>query len=454
MVCRCHRLRCIRGEMSLVVMVMFPILAGAMATTTSNSKPLRLQVPHPALTPKETLEALAVQCEELGVDEWDVYGDFHKTAADSFLRQFEAELAQEFQKEDAVFIPSGVMAQSIALLIHSRKNDVGTMTTTGTTTTPKFICHATSHLLLHEQDAFRELCGLEVVSLPRHGPGTGLGAPPLLYDHVYAYLQAQDHEDGISTILVELPHRELGGKLTPWEDIIMMRQLASSKGIAFHCDGARIFEATTGYGKTVAELAEPFDSIYISFYKGLGGISGAMLLGPKEFCDEARIWLRRFGGNLYTLLPYAVSGWSGYRRNWVQPRQLLGEENAQMSFQQKKDKLLRLAEAFSSKEALSQVLTLEPTEPHIPMVHCYLRTAFSLSETIRDTIEKKMGVSIFHRLRPIEDSDPAFQKGYRCKFELSIGEANGSIPDDIWIKAWDRFGNDARMGMSESLESQ
>lgn len=56
--------------------------------------------------------------------------------------------------------------------------------------------------------------------------------------------------------------------------------------------------------KNLSELAKPFHSIYISFYKGLGAISGAMLLGNREFCEEARVWLTRFGGNLYTKMPY------------------------------------------------------------------------------------------------------------------------------------------------------
>jgi threonine aldolase len=424
----------------LVMATMHAVAVLGGTNALSAAAPLRLQVPHPALSPKETLERLADQCEELGIDEWDVYGDFHKTAAESFLREFEAEVAQEFQKEDAVFVPSGVMAQEISLLIHSRKKEAKG---DGTATMRRFLCHATSHLLLHEQDGFRELCDMEAVSLPQHEPGTGLGAPPLLYDHVYDCLETHGNDD-VSAILLELPHRELGGKITPWDDIIKMQQLASSKGLAFHCDGARIFEATTGYEKSVAEMAEPFDSVYISFYKGLGGLSGAMLLGSKEFCEEARVWLRRFGGNLYTLLPYVVSGWNGYRRNWIQPNKSSEQENTALSFQEKKDKLLRLVEAFSSNQALSQVLTLEPAVPQVPMVHCYLRSTVSQSEMIRDRVETESGVSIFHRLRPIDDAEPEFQKGYRCKFELSIGEANGSVPDETWIKAWDEFGRDAQ----------
>jgi threonine aldolase len=400
----------------------------AASTTTPRSAAgtpiIKLQQPHHVLSPGETLRQLAEQCDELGITDWDSYGDFHLTAENSFLRRFEAELAHEFQKEDAVFMPSGVMAQSIALLVHSK-----------TKRKKRFICHATSHLLLHEQEGFSELCEMEAISLPRSAVGTGFGAQPLLFEHVEELLRTENLKE-ISTLLLELPHRELGGKLTPWEDILRMRQLTEGLGIAFHCDGARIFEATAGYAKTVAELAEPFESLYISFYKGLGGMSGAMLLGSKEFCDEARVWLRRFGGNLYTLLPYAVSAWSGFRNNG----QLSTAEMRRMSFSDKKNKLLRISEAMSRSKPIASVLMLEPTIPQVNMVHCYLRMAVEDAERNRDKIEDELGVSIFQRLRPIAESEvAAYTKGFKCRFELSIGEANGSISDDLWIGAWERF---------------
>ena len=400
-------------------------------TVTVPATSIQLQQPHPSLSPGETLRLLAEHCDELGIHNWDVYGDFHLTPGDSFLRRFESEVAAEFQKEDAVFVPSGVMAQSIALLIHSKKKH------TNRQTKQCFACHATSHLLLHEQEGFSELCQMEAISLPRLDPGTGFDAPPLLFQHVEEYLRAEDSEDVISTLLLELPHRELGGKLTPWDDILLMRQLTAQRGIAFHCDGARIFEATSGYEKSPAELAEPFDSLYVSFYKGLGGISGAMLLGSNEFCDEARVWLRRFGGNLYTLLPYVVSAWRGFRNNW---QQVITPDKRSMSFAEKKNKLVRISQRLSRSKAISRILTLEPMIPQVNMAHLYLRVAVQDAERNRDRVVDELGVSIFHRLRPIDETEiVAHAQGFMCRFELSIGEANGSISDDVWIAAWERF---------------
>jgi threonine aldolase len=260
---------------------------------------ISLQMPHPDRTPAEMLRQLADDCEHFGIDKFDVYGDFASDSNGSFLRRFEAEVALEFQKEDAVFMPSGVMAQQIALLIHASKRKQH-----------YFACHHSSHLLLHEQGGFRELLAMDALVI-RTDPGErGIDVPPMGFRHVQNSLERfkSTHNislagDSLSTLIIELPHREIGGKCTPFEDLLQIRELCHRERVILHCDGARIFEATTGYSKSPADLTSLFDTVYISFYKGLAGASGAMLLGSREFCDEARIWLRRFGGNLYTLLP-------------------------------------------------------------------------------------------------------------------------------------------------------
>jgi threonine aldolase len=70
-----------------------------------------------------------------------------------------------------------------------------------------------------------------------------------------------------------------------------------------HCDGARLWEAAAGYGRPPAELAALFDTTYVSFYKGLGALSGCCLAGPEDVVDEVRGWRRRLGGTLFGLWP-------------------------------------------------------------------------------------------------------------------------------------------------------
>jgi threonine aldolase len=413
----------------LPLLLTLPNQVCALAITDNNSKNiLKLQVPHPERTPAELLRSLADTCDSLGVEAWDVYGDFDRDAACSYLKRFEQEIATEFGKPDAVFMPSGVMAQSIALLIHNSKKPTG-----------KFACHWTSHLLLHEQEGFQYLCGMKPTAL---GAATHFPAHPLLYSDIQSC--SSDVRDS-SCLLLELPHRECGGKLTPWQDVEKLQSYCQDNGIAFHCDGARIFEASAGYDKSLAELARPFDSVYISFYKGLGGMSGAMLMGSVEFCEEARVWLRRFGGNLYTLLPYAVSGWTGYQRYWKVPQQ----DKSIMSFVDKRDKLVRIVQALSTDKACSKVIALDPPIPEVNMVHCYLRPSLEDCQRVRDSIQALLGISIFHRLRALTSDEPAFKSGYRAKLELSLGEANGSISDDAFVQGWTEFCKDISMTMSK-----
>jgi threonine aldolase len=399
---------------------------------------IRLQGAHPELSPTVRFRELASICAEHAIDSWDVYGDFQKSpASDSFLRRFEAEVAKEFGKQDVVFMPSGVMAQSIALLIHYDDE----FQTHRRVKRKAFACHPTSHLLLHEEEGFRNLCGFEAISVQSStdDASRGLDAPPLLLEHIDA-VKLTD----VSTLVLELPHRELGGKLTPWSDIMQIQQFLHANNVAFHCDGARIFEATAGYKKSLAELAEPFDSVYISFYKGLGGLSGAMLMGTTEFCQKARVWLRRFGGNMYTLLPYAVLAWAGYQRHWKLQGMTDSDTDGLLSFSEKHEKLVRIVERLTDSHNgtntnFTRVARFEPRIPEVCMVHLYLRPTVEKCTRIRDVIEIKSGICIFHRLRSLKEDDSGYQKGFRCMLEISVGEANGRIDDDLWLTAWSDF---------------
>ena len=377
---------------------------------------INLQNQHAELTPAESLAQLGEFCLDLGVSSFDVYGDFDVKS--SYLRKFELEIAAEFDKEDAVFMPSGVMAQAIALLIHG-----------GTS----FACHHSSHLLLHEAESYRYLIHMEPLIIDTtHGVAeNGYSIPAMDFDSVQEAFERyqQDNNgstDSLSTLIVELPHRELGGKCTSWEDILQMRDLCDTRGIKLHCDGARIFEATCYYkNHTLSEIASVFDSMYISFYKGLGGISGAMLLGNADFCEKARTWLRRFGGNLYTLLPYAVSGWAGYRRHWLDV-----EDN--MSFDEKHQKILRLVAQIGTEE----VVSFDPEIPEVNMVHGYFRHSVDEVHAAIDQVERQTGIRVLKRVGKVEEEDHAYRSGYRSRFEWTIGAANGKIADSEILLAW------------------
>src|SRR5262249_44124887 len=154
--------------------------------------------------------------------------------------------------------------------------------------------HPTCHLELHEEKGYERLHGLHAKLV---------GDPNRLI--TLADLEAL--REPVAALLLELPQRELGGLLPSWEDLDAQVAWAREREIALHMDGARLWEAQPFYDRSHAEIAALFDSVYVSFYKGLGGMAGAALAGDAALIAEARVWQRRQGGNLVTLHPYVVA---------------------------------------------------------------------------------------------------------------------------------------------------
>ena len=117
-----------------------------------------------------------------------------------------------------------------------------------------------------------------------------------------------------NALIIELPTRENGGRLPAWDELAELCALARSRGMRVHLDGARIWEAQAAYDRPFSAIAELFDSIYVSFYKGIGALPGAMLLGSRPFIDEARVWQRRMGGQPLHLAPERRVGSEPARR--------------------------------------------------------------------------------------------------------------------------------------------
>ena len=172
-------------------------------------------------------------------------------------------------------------------------------------------------------------------------------------------------------------------------------------------DGARLWEATAAYNKPLSVICTLFDTIYVSFYKGLGGLAGAMLLGTEACITESRVWLRRFGGNLYTLMPYAVSAWAGYRANvdtFVVRLERLQQVIA-----------LVTKEITATKYPL--LIRFDPPVPEVSLVHVYITSITASSNAagedegsegvarvlrVRDQAAAECGVACFSRLRPTQ----------------------------------------------------
>lgn len=221
--------------------------------------------------PGEELIRIGEWCRTHGHRE-DRYGE------GPLIEGFEAKIATLLGMEAAVFMPSGTMAQQIAMRIRVEETGV-----------PHFGMHPTSHVELHEERGYARLHGLQA-SL--------IGAP----DAPTLAADLDRCPERLAALLIELPAREIGGQLPTWEQLTELSALARSRGIHLHMDGARLWEAREAYApRTHADICALFDSVYVSFYKGIGALSGAMLIGSVPFVKAARVWRRRHGGTLVQL---------------------------------------------------------------------------------------------------------------------------------------------------------
>jgi len=277
---------------------------------------------------KETFQEMA---DALTGDEFfDHYG------SGSYITEFEAEMAEMFDQESAVFLPSGTMAQQIALRLWCQQSHNFTVA-----------MHPTAHLEWAEHASYQFLHQIQRLQF---------GAPEFLRHRI---LKAQDfdelgQEPGV--ILLELPYRPLGGQLPTWDELTAISQWARQRHIPLHLDGARIWSCRSFYQKTFSEIVALFDSIYISFYKDLGGLSGAMLLGSESFIKEARVWQVRQGGRLITQDPSIVSARMGLQRTLPQLDQWVEKTRA-------------VAKILNSYDRINT----NPNPPHTNMIQLFIQ---------------------------------------------------------------------------------
>jgi threonine aldolase len=300
------------------------------------------------------------------------------------IERLEARTAELLGKQSAVFMPSGTMAQQIAARIWSERRGIRTLA-----------FHPTCHIELHEEKGYERLHGL-------HAKLVGDPNRLITLDDLEAL------REPVAMLLLELPQRELGGLLPTWKDLIAQAEWARAHEVALHLDGARLWEAQPFYERPHAEIAGLFDSAYVSFYKGLGGMAGAALAGAAETIAEARVWLRRHGGNLVTMHPFVVA--------------------AERGLDERLDRMPTYAahaRALAASLATVDGLEVVPDPPQSPMFHLLLRgdrerlidAGLSLAE------ERK----VFLFADPSSTTSPSWQR-----LEVAVGEITLELgPDEV-----------------------
>jgi threonine aldolase len=317
-----------------------------------------------------------------GQTESDLYGK------GELIETFQAKMAKSLGKEAAVFFPSGTMAQQIALRIWCDRKGI-----------KKVAYHPLCHLEIHEEDGLKKLHHIESVLL---------AAP----DRMIELNDVLTMREEVACLLLELPQREIGGELPVYETLTAISSFCRDRGIKLHLDGARLFECLPYYGKSASEICALFDSVYVSFYKGIGGIAGAILAGDGDFIRESIVWKRRHGGDLISLYPYIASADYYYDKRI---------RNMEKYYEQAKE----LANYFHSCRAVS-------TSPQVPvsnMFHVHMDAPKEAMEAILCEIHQSTGIGFAGRLRD--------EKGRTCSFELNVGDQYERIPKALLREAFD-----------------
>ncbi|MET9377608.1 beta-eliminating lyase-related protein [Streptomyces sp. NPDC002992] len=211
----------------------------------------------------------------------DTYGDGGPVA------EVERRVAEELGFPAAVFFPTGTMAQQVALRCWA-----------GRTGSPVVGLHPLAHPEVHESGALTAVAGLRTVHLTDE-------------PRLPTAQEVRDHPEPFGTLMLELPLRDAGFVLPTWAELVDVVDAARERDAVVHIDGARLWECAPHFGRGLREIAGLADSVYVSFYKSLGGISGAALAGPEEVTDEARVWLHRYGGLVFQQFPAALSALRG-----------------------------------------------------------------------------------------------------------------------------------------------
>jgi threonine aldolase len=213
----------------------------------------------------------------------DVYGE------DPTVNALQARAAEIFEREAALFVPTGSMGNLVAIKTWTQPGQ-------------EVICENGAHINQYELSSMSFIAGC----LPRT-----VSAPDgiLSWELVEPLLQIK-HPHKADTGLIELEntHNVAGGSVYPTKTVEEICDRAHELGLRVHLDGARIFNAATYLRKGVAEITRKVDSIMFCLSKGLGAPVGSMLVGSSEFIQKAHRYRKSFGGGMRQVGVLAAAG--------------------------------------------------------------------------------------------------------------------------------------------------
>ncbi len=202
----------------------------------------------------------------------DVYGE------DPSVRELEEYTADLLGKPRALFVPSGTMANQLALLTQTRPGN-------------EVVVGHGAHIAWHEAGAGAAWAGVQFAVAGQHGVFDAGDLDSVLKP-------ASPQAPRCALVCLENTHNLSGGRVFPRADIAEIHRLARSRGLPLHLDGARLWHACEVNGETPAAAAEPFDSVSVCFSKGLGAPVGSALVASPDLIAEAWRFRKMLGGGM------------------------------------------------------------------------------------------------------------------------------------------------------------
>ena len=251
----------------------------------------------------------------------DVFGE------DPSVNELEYMASEMFGMEASIFCPSGTMTNQIAIKCHTQPGD-------------EVICDESSHVYQYEGGGIAFNSGASVKLLPGN-----LGR--ITAEQVKNTIQPDDpHRPHSSLVSLENTSNRGGGSCYDFEEMKKIKLVCTEKNLAFHLDGARLWNALVAKNETAKQYGEVFDSISICLSKSLGCPVGSLLLGKKEFIKKARRVRKVFGGGMRQAGFLAAAGIFALQNNIER----LSEDHIHAKM---------IAGAIAKKDIVKQVLPVE-----------------------------------------------------------------------------------------------
>jgi threonine aldolase len=242
----------------------------------------------------------AIAASEVGDD---VFGD------DPTANELQRYVADLFQKEAALFVPSGTMSNQVCLRTHSQPGW-------------ELLCDRQCHIVNYEAAGPAVHSSLLVNFIT-----TERGMIPA--ETIRQSVRPRNvHTPETKLVALENTHNHHGGTVLPQGEILKVRKVCDEFGLILHLDGARIWNAHVATGMSLPELVRPFDSVSVCLSKGLGAPIGSLLLGSAEFVRRATRIRKLFGGGMRQVGILAAAGLYAVQNNI--PRLAEDHVNARM----------------------------------------------------------------------------------------------------------------------------